>query len=263
VNGMPASPRTGLLGAARAVPISSHRSASGTSAVTFHHILQGKDGSIAAASGRTGVLSGARSGVAGLPSTAGPAAARQVTSRVVSTARPVLPVTALPAPGVPVPAVALPVVTPPVVALPAPVTPAADAPVTAVPALPVVPLRPAAPAERTALQPPWTAASGATGIATHRSHSAVSSPTPVRIGPRPSNHTAAALPQQPGTPPAGRHPGLVPALSLGSGSGNNPLDGGLLATHLPRLDGTAAGGKPSRAGMPPRQRASAPSTSPD
>jgi hypothetical protein len=71
-----------------------------------------------------------------------------------------------------------------------------------------------------------------------------------------------ALPQQPGTPPAGRHPGFVPAVSLGSG-GTNPLDGGLLATDFPRLGGTAAGDNPSRAGTPPRERASAPSTSPD
>jgi hypothetical protein len=266
VIGMPASPHTGPLGAAGAVPISSHQPANGIARGMFHHSEPGKAESGDKAT--RGVLSRARSGVGGMSPTPGSAAARRVISTVVNADRPISPVTALPVPGVTVPVVTLPVValpapTSPVAAVPIAVVPVAAVPVAAAPALPAVAARPAAPAERTVLQPPRTVASEATTVTTHRNHNAVSSRAPVCIGQWPGNHAAAALPQQPGTPPAGRHPGLVPALSLGSGGGNNPLDGGLLATNLARLDGTTAGDNPSRAGTPPRERASAPSTSPD
>ncbi|MEO6503200.1 MAG: hypothetical protein ABIQ09_14985 [Jatrophihabitantaceae bacterium] len=219
--------------------------------------------------GGLGTLPPARSDAAGATPPTGSSAARRPASTVISVvAGAVRPVSAAPLPSAPVlrtPPLAAPALPGPALGLPAVLLPTV-----LVPAVPVVSARPTEPARvLPASQPAAEATTASSATVTEReddpSSSSASNKTPAgHLGQQPISpaEAIAALPQQPSTPPAGHRPSTVPGLGFG-GSGHHPLDSGLAPTDPSSQGVKPAGDCRGRDHTPPRERASAPSTSPD
>lgn len=255
----------------------SSRPSAATQAVQISPISQRKTGSTgsaaAGAAGGLGTLSKARSDASGATPAPGSGAARRSVSTVVKVAAEVTrSASAVPLPAAPVlrtPAPAISVL--PAVSVPGP---AAVVPTVIAPALPVLPARPVKPAqvlpsaqqaaEATGLPAPAATAGNQGGLSGPSSDVAsIDKPAGQHPSQRPVGETAAgpALPQQPSTPPVGHRPGTVPGPGLSGG--HHPLDSGLAPTDLSSLGNTPAGDCRGRDHTPPRERATAPSTSPD
>lgn len=258
----------GALGAGSTAGHSS-RAPAVTKSAPISHISQGKahsTGPVAAgAAGGLGTQPPARSDAAGATPPTGSGAARRPVSTVVNAAADLTRTTrAVPVPAAPVLRTPTPVIPAlPAVSLPGP---AAIVPAVLAPALPVVPARPAEPARALpAHQPTALPAPAATG----RNHgwssdsASVDKPAGHHLIRRPIHATeiSPAPPQQLPTPPAGHRPSTVPGRGLGGG--HHPLDSGLAPTDLSSPGVKPAGDCRSRDHTPPRERASAPSTSPD
>jgi hypothetical protein len=234
----------------------------------------------ASAAGGLGVLPPTRSDAAGATPPTGTGAARRPVATVVTVAASAIgSVSAVTAPVLRTPVPAIPTLPAPALPSPAALVPAVVVPaLPAAPSRPVVPARPAEPVRALpAAQPAVEAREFRAPAATGRNHGWASElktsdpaasdsastrkPAGQHLSQHPISDTSAALPQQPSTPPAGHRPSPVPG--LGFGGGHHPLDSGLAPTDLSSPGVPPAGDCRGRDRTPPRERASAPSTSPD